>query len=540
MDRHRWGWVALFVVLSGVPVLLAALFPPEGWRFVGGIVSPDDASVYVAAMHQGERGMWLYHPPFDPSPVAPLLMHALYVFLGKVAGLFQANLTLIYHLARLASGLTILGVAIRWTHALFETRSHRTTAWLLVAFSSGLGWLLSAIPSPAVYANLPDLRLPEASTFLAAFAAPHFALGVALEAASLLAFWRATEGRRWALWSAGSGLALVGLGLTYPFTLPVVYGTMGAYVAWALWRSGRSGGWRSLRAALVAGGIALPLVIYYARVFLFDPFWRGTHVAQNVIPTPGLGWLVAGYGLPLVLAVWGGVTVWRENESSGPWGVLTLWALLNGLVLYLPVTFQWRLANGWHFALALLASRGLIEGAVPWLAQRGAVRALRRSSPRPRETVRRVALILTVPSTLMVVLLGTRIALTERGFPYYMPERELQAMGELAGEVSFEDVVLGAYPTGNVLPSRALCRVVVGQQFATLDPEGKLEDVVGFFDEGTTEEERWAILTEYGVTVVYYGRWERMLGHFEPREATYLREWSRTGETVVYRVVANH
>jgi hypothetical protein len=537
MDRRRWGWVALFVVLSGVPVLLAALFPPEGWRFVGGIVSPDDVSVYLAAMYQGERRMWLYRQPFDPSSIAPLLMYPLYLMLGQLAGLLGADLTSIYHLARLACGVAILVVADRWTRALFENRGQRITAWLLVAFSSGLGWLLAMVPVRGVYPRLPDLRLSEASTFLAAFAAPHFALGVALEAASLLAFWRATERRRWALWSAGSGLALVGLGLTYPFTLPVAYVTMGAYVVWIGWREGRRQWVKGLRAALVAGGIPLPLVLYYMKMFFFDPFWRGTHVAQNVIPTPGLGWLVAGYGLPLALAVWGGVTAWRENENSGPWGVLTLWALLNGLALYLPVTFQWRLANGWHFALALLAGRGLVEGAVPWLARRGAVRALRRSSPRPRDTLRRVVLILTVPSTLMVVLLGTRIALTERGFPYYMPERELQAMGELAGEVSFEDMVLGAYPTGNVLPSRALCRVVVGQQFATLDPEGKLEDVARFFDEGTADGERREILARYGVTVVNYGQWERMLGAFEPGEAAYLREWSRRGETVVYRVV---
>ncbi len=537
-NREDWGWIALFLLLSGVPVLLAALFPPEGWQFLGGIVSPDDVTQYLAAMHQGAQGRWLYTPPFDPTPLSPLVMYFPYVALGHVLQLLPGSEVFLYHLARLLSGLLVLFAAGKWAERLFDRKAERLTAWLLVAFSSGLGWILATVPSETWQAQLADLRLPEASTFLAIFAAPHFALGIAFEALALLALWRGMRGqKRWAVWATAGGLALLGQALSYPFTLPVVYVAMGGCCLWIFWQGGRERGWRALRAALIGGGIPLPFILYYLRIFFFDPVWRVTHVAQSVMPTPGPAWLVGAYGLPLILAVWGGVDVWRGRKVESPWVPVLIWALVNGPMLYLPVTFQWRLANGWHFVLALLAGRGLVRGAIPWLGRRGAFRTLRRVSPRPRDTVRRVALILSVPSTLMVVLLGTRIGLTERSFPYYVPESELRAMDELADEMSFDDVVLGAYPTGNVLPSRALCWVVVGQQFATLDPEGKVEDVVRFFDEGTTEEERRAILMEHGVTVVYYGRWERMLGDFEPREARYLKELSRTGDVIAYRVV---
>jgi hypothetical protein len=261
-------------------------------------------------------------------------------------------------------------------------------------------------------------------------------------------------------------------------------------------------------------------------------------VAQNIVPTPGPGWLVAGYGLPLALAVWGGVQVWRDRRGDGSRVLISLWASLNGLALYLPLPFRWRLANGWHFALPLLAARGLEDGALPWLRRKGTLRALRRWSPTPVATLRRVLLILTVPSTLVVSLIGGRIALLEREFPYYVPQDELRAMEGLAQYVDFDDVVLGTYPTGNVLPNRALCRVVVGQQFATLDPLGKLKDVMCFFDAGASDRERQAILERYGVTVVYHGRWERAMGGFDPAVALYLRAIYRDGETTVYRVEA--
>jgi hypothetical protein len=141
-----------------------------------------------------------------------------------------------------------------------------------------------------------------------------------------------------------------------------------------------------------------------------------------------------------------------------------------------------------------------------------------------------------IPSTLMVALIGIRIALVEKSFPYYFSQDELRAMVSLAEHIDFDDVVLGAYPTGNVLPTRALCRVVVGQQFSTLEPMKKLENVTRFFDAQTLDLERQDILDSYGVTVVYYGQWERRLGAFEPAKAPYLTEIHREGETVIYRV----
>jgi hypothetical protein len=461
-------------------------------------------------------------------------MYTLYLALGHVAHWIRADLTTTYHLARLACGLLVLLSAGWWASTLFQSRSARRSAWILVAFSSGLGWLLALIPSAEWQARLVDLRAPEASTFLAAFTAPHFALGIALEALALLAFWRACVSRRWIGWAAASGLAALGLGLVYPFTLPVVYATAGCYVLWSFWRNGRARGKRTLAVSLIVAIIPLPFVLYYAQTFFFDPFWKTTHVAQNVIPTPGPLWLIAGYGLPLAFAAWGLVLAWKGR--SEPWVLIGLWVTLNGLLLYLPLPFRWRLANGWHFALALLAALGLERGAVPRLSQWVSGTHRVRWDTGSTDTLRRVLLILTVPSTLMVALLGVRIAQMQPGFPYYGPRDELRAMDWLAEHVDFQDVVLAAYPTGNVLPTRALCRTVVGQQFTTLDPMEKLASLASFYDAETSSAERQAILERYGVTIVYHGRWERAMGDFDPDRAAYLREIHRDGEIAIYRV----
>lgn len=510
-------WIALFLLLSGGPVLLASLFPPEGWRFFGGLINPDDISVYLAAMYQGGRGLWLYHSPFDPTPAVPLLMYPLYLLLGKAAALLQADLTLTFHVCRLACGVLTLVVIGHWNRILFEQDQDRTSAWILTALSSGIG--------PA-----------ETSVFLATLAAPHFGLGVGLEALALLTYWRATTDRRWAVWAMGSGAALLGLGLTYPFTVPVAYGVMGSYVLWTWWRLGRQLGSRALRAALIAGGIPIPLLVYYARVFFFDTFWQETHVAQNVIPTPGLGSLLVRYGLLLALAIWGFVRVWKSRDREGLWILISIWALINGFMLYLPITFQWRLANGWHLALAFLATLGLEEGIIPWIRRSRLHLIWRRISRRPVETTRRVILLLTLPATLITLLASVRIVLQEPDPQFYVRRDALEAMNDLTPYVDLDNVVLGAYRTGNTLPSQALCRVVAGQGFATRNLQEKMVHIARFFNQETPDAERQEILDRYDVTVVYYGQWEQELGEFDPSGAPYLSELLRTGETVVYRV----
>jgi hypothetical protein len=205
-------------------------------------------------------------------------------------------------------------------------------------------------------------------------------------------------------------------------------------------------------------------------------------------------------------------------------------------MLYLPITFQWRLANGWHLALAFLATLGLEEGIIPWIRRSRLHLIWRRISRRPVETTRRVILLLTLPATLITLLASVRIVLQEPDPQFYVRRDALEAMNDLTPYVDLDNVVLGAYRTGNTLPSQALCRVVAGQGFATRNLQEKMVHIARFFNQETPDAERQEILDRYDVTVVYYGQWEQELGEFDPSGAPYLSELLRTGETVVYRV----
>jgi hypothetical protein len=70
-----------------VPYLLAYSQAAEGHVFVGMLWTPQDFAQYGAAMREGAASTsWLVHDHLSGEPHEPVLMYALYVALGKLAG----------------------------------------------------------------------------------------------------------------------------------------------------------------------------------------------------------------------------------------------------------------------------------------------------------------------------------------------------------------------------------------------------------------------------------------------------------------------
>jgi hypothetical protein len=315
----------------------------------------------------------------------------------------------------------------------------------------------------------------------------------------------------------------MGMGLTYPFALVVVYAVLGGSAVLALVTR------RSWANAALWSGVSIvaataPLVVYYVMVFWSDPLWHSTHVIGNKTGAPPLLSAAFGYGLVLVYAVAGVARILRGRrwQSRGPWN-LVVWVAIHGILPYAPVSFQGRFAAGWHVALVLLGSWG-----IEWL--RG------RFAPDHAQRVRNIAVILTIPSTLLILMAGPYMAVIQGTYPFYLPWDELRAMDWLSERVDRRDVVLASYPIGNTIPTRVSCRVLVGHQFESYDLNAKLDAVKSFFGANTSDAEREATLREYGVTWVYYGHIERDMGGFDPSRARYLTRMYDAGGVAIYAI----
>ena len=515
---------------------------------MGFLANNDDNQVYLSWMRDGARGAWLVTWRTTPESHSPALVLPGYLILGKIARLVGLGNVLVFHLARLSAGVLLLVVAYWFVMLCLPSvdgaspgglgaNAMRQSAFLLIAFSSGLGWLL-VVTRLADRAIVPvDIRVPEISTFVTAYSSPHFVLGISLQLLTLICYLYA--GRHpWAL--LGGAVSLLLLSITLVYNVIVVAAAIGSYALIRCWQR-RTLCAPELRQALAVGAPSAPVVLYYLVLFRLVPFWRVVYGEQDIVRTPNPLALALGLGVCLVLALWG-LAIWaRERRWSLPRMLLACWVVSNGVLLYAPLSFQGKLAAGWHVGLCIVAAVGLQEGLLVWARDRWKTVQRGDSAGRMQRqlsTLRNVVLILTVPSTLLVALLGVRVALTERYFPYYLDIDDVQAVAWLARHTGSDDVVLASYAIGNYGVGHSDARWFLGHPFAVIDPQGKERALRAFYREGAADQQRRDLVASYGITFVYHGAYEQALGGFEPGGVPWLERVYRQGGTDIYRVKA--
>ncbi len=184
-----------------------------------------------------------------------------------------------------------------------------------------------------------------------------------------------------------------------------------------------------------------------------------------------------------------------RSQAPGPARVIVVWAVVNPLLLLLPLPQAGRLVSGWSVALALLAAVTL-----------GGMRPV---------AVRRLVAALALSNVTLALLY---LAMTWRAAnpAYYAPTDETAAVQWLAAHAGPTDVVMASAGSGNLVVSMARCRVVVGQNFETFDWARAQRDARDFYDPMTAPVSRAAIVRRQHVTLVMAGPYERALGGFNP------------------------
>ncbi len=507
--RNEWAWVAIVAVcviaLASLPYVIVYLTTPPDARFVGTLLNPLDGDTYLAKMQFGAQGDWLFHLPYTAQdhPGALVLTH--YLALGHLAAWTRLPIPLMYHLARVMAGLALLlavyALIARATHDLVERR----LAFLVVALSSGVGWLAVMFG----HLGTSDLLIPESNTFFSLHLNPHFPMAMALMIGMFIIGGLKTKvssrGRVGAtILQSAMSLALA---VVQPFAVVTVYATLGVLLLLRWQRDGRPA-WREVGVILIAGLVTLPLSLYTFWVTQADPVLRGW-TAQNVTPSPAVWDYALGYGLILVLAVPGAIGAIRRRSDTD---LLCLaWIGVTAIALYAPFALQRRFSLGLHIPLAILAAMGLYR-----LTKRRSAIGL--------------AFAATLPMTLLVMVLAIAGGL-KHDPRLFVSADEATAMDWLHANAPRNAVVLSSPETGLFIPAWAGRRVVYGHPFETVDAERTKARVEEFFAADTSRAEREAMLREWNVAYMFVGPRERALGLSDPPG----REVFRNTTTTVYQ-----
>jgi hypothetical protein len=498
-SESRWAllWAVIVVGLTCLPYLVAWRLAPEGTHYTGLLVNHFDGESYYAKMQQGARSDWLFHLPFTAEPHQGAFIFTFYLALGHLSSALSLPLPLTYHLARVATGIFMLLVAYRFIARFFDRVPTRRAAFLLLAFSAGLGWLLASLGLITA-----DLWVAEGFTFLSILVNPHFPLAIGLmllifiqvlgpssspspptgTGTGFFASPKATGARP----AAGCGVCGLVLAMVQPFAVPIVLAILAVYLT-ALAVQSRRPPWREILLTGIVVVTAAPVMIYDFYVYRTNPAlaaWSAQNLTASLPP-----WNYAlGYGLILILALAGIPTALRRRRPTDL--LLIAWIGSAVLLLYLPFALQRRFITGLHVPLALLAAMGLEQ--VVWPRVRAQRRAL----------VTGLIVALSALTSLLVPLIAVA-GVAQGQPPLVMSSGEAAAWSWLKANTSWTDTVLAPVDSGEFIPAWAGNRVVYGHPFETIDAKAKEAEVARFYSPEATVVERRAMLDRYGVRYVF-------------------------------------
>jgi hypothetical protein len=548
---HR-QWLALLFIaslLAGLfvlPYVLGHTLAPTGTVYTGLFNNIDDGT-YLSAIEQGRQGHWTYRNLFTSEEHEAAYIEGFYLALGWLARLFGLSTTAIWHIGLFAADVVFFVLVFHFVAFFFPNPFQRKVAFALVVLGGGFDWFAFPVwlERPNTLEAIPvDLHMPEVHPFFSALTYPHFMAGISL---IILIFWFAFlavtaapgDGRRWWL-AVAAGVCNLLLAIVYPFILLLIASVLGAYCLYLLGRR-RQFLWRPVLVLVITFAVPAPLLIYYASVLLSNPIMQQwSDQAITLSPNP-LHFLLA-YLPYLVLAL---LTLRLLRKPAGTpqqdaFVFLWTWVIVALCLLYAPVVFQRRFVEGLQIPLAMLATIGLFERALPRLSSSRLFRTL---AQRPRYTMaglQRLVVVWLIAGTSLINLFiytAVLIKLTgEQPYPLFRPQGEVEAMGWLKNNTMAEDVILTAYWTGSWLPSQAGRRVVLGHFYETAFFLEKESEVSHFFGVATADEWRQQFLMRYDVTYVFWGRSERELGTFDPASADYLEPVFETEQVSLYQV----
>jgi hypothetical protein len=533
LDRREWMAVVVVAVLvTGLlqtPYWLGYTWARPGTAFTGILMNPEDTQSYFAKMLQGYEGAWLYTIPFTTEDHSPAFVGGFYLLLGHVARGLGLSLDTMWHVARIVADLLLFITTFAFVAMFLGERRVRWTAYLLALFGSGLGWVLFLLNQTDWLGAFPvDFKMPEAHLFFTALTFPHVAFGVVLIIVSAVAIMGMSQSFWWAI---VAGIVNLALAIAYPFLIYLVLVIGILYFTVLVYRAKRFL-WRDAIRFVIAYSIPAPLVLYYAATLASNPVYHAWD-AQSITLSPPIPHYLVAYGVMLWLAL---VAHKRSAHS-----ILWVWGIAAALLVYAPLNPQRRFVEGVHVPLAILATAGWFDFVLPRLAQTQIFQTIAR---RPRYSVAGLERLLTAAflagMSLSNVYIIASVCVTttiQQPYPLFRSRDEIAGVEWLRANTARTDIVLSAYETGNYIAAHAGNRVVIGHWAETVDWERKMKEVDRFYSATTDDGWRIALLREYRIAYVFWGKAERDLGAFDPSRADYLQSVFANNTVIIYRVV---
>lgn len=529
----------LVSLLVELPYILGYVTAPQNMMYTGLLVNVEDAN-YLTIIQRGSEGAWLHSLRFTSEPDAPAFLYVFYLAMGHVAALVHLDATTMWHVARVGMTFFTFLVTFGFIGEFLKDSQQRIAAFLLAVLGAGFDWLVFPWESVAPTSAIPvDLKMADAHLFHSALTFPHYLASITC---LLILFWCAVRllnqdlarPEFLGLWILGVS-ANLGVALVYPFFVILACAVLAAFVLFLMLRARKF----LRRQIMIAGALivpVLPLVGYYASVFASSELLR-VWAAQSQTLSPNPLHYVLAFAPYLIFALWG---LWHAGMGEDNPVLLWAWVCVVVVLVYAPLGAQRRFLQGVQVPLAILATSGLYEAALPRLRSARWFQSLAARRSYSVDGLQQLAVVM------LILLAGlssayqwlSAVALTTivQPYPLFRPRAEVDAMDWLRANARPDEVVLGTYLTSSYLPMRAGTRTFLGHFYETIHFEDKQDLVARFFETQTSEEARGEFLHANGIGYLFYGLAERAAGAYEPAHSSLFERVFDNALVIVYRI----
>ena len=527
----------LFV--TSLPFAYAYLSTPPDKQFMGIMLDVPDHAQYFSWMRELTTQN-LAANMMTPEANRPLFFNLLWWGMARLGSVFGVGYAFMFQVLRIVATILFLLLTYRVCAWFFDDHLKRKTAFVLVTFTSGFGWVLIVIK----YLTGNELMFPldvfiaEGNTLLGILGYPHFiAAALYIFIFDLVLRGQRKGQLRYAVWA---GLAALFLGWQHAYDLVSIYAVLLAYAV-LLWLRDKKLPIYMIWSGLIIGFISVWPALYSVLLTSLDPVWKDVlkQFANAGVYTPNLLHLPILFGFTFLLAIYSVIRInpFRLKLMDNNRLFILGWFLVTFLLIYLPVDYQIHLLNGWQVPMAILATIGLYDFVLPRIKG-----FLARSAWREKfsaDSLRLIAaagLILAVVPTNLYLFSWRFLDLSRHDYPYYLYKDELQAMEWLDENAQPDDVIISSLTVGQYIPAMTGSHAYLAHWAQTLDFFTKTETVNTFFGVQSDQAAQAAILLDEEIDYVFYGPAEKALGIENMPGLDTLSEVYSSGLVTVYKV----
>lgn len=221
--KNQWVIVLILstviISVAFVPFIFQVFDTPSDKVFIGTHNNALDYPMFIDTILQSARGRWTVLVKYTTEEQPGTLIYPLYIFVGKIAGLFNINPVLMYHLTRFVMAYVFCFSVYYFISYVFTDRKKRLLAFFLVLYSAGF-----------LTANGPNLPWwTGGDVFRRAVFLPHGVLKNVLLLLILVWMGKLFEGKnsKYFVWSCIGGFFL---GLLDPMNTMAIWGVLGVWL----------------------------------------------------------------------------------------------------------------------------------------------------------------------------------------------------------------------------------------------------------------------------------------------------------------------